>query len=449
MNLLQDEDFRKILLRFLCRDRNFLKSCGHLLSADDFKPTAQSTSNEIWLVASWALEYYQERGEPIGGLLRSQAIEKADDLRFGAKQTRKLLELIKEIQNPTTDVIAVDAVQEKVVRFKKSKAKQRAMEKLIELQERSELTDERWYEVTTEANKMFEVDYKAIDFLGDPALEARQKRRAEEGLVGRNPFLMIDPYDMHFKSIGRGMMGMILAFLKSGKTLAMEWIALAYAWQGLKVLFFTLEDPAYMVEDAMDACITHLPIKKMKLTPRKLRNRFKRMRQLMHGRIKIIDGTEGGITTRRIEEIWELERNRGFVADVILIDYDDEIVALKKNPERRFEFADIYRELRRFAAKRDLFLWIASQTGRATDGKRIITAKDVAEDISKIRKVALCLGIGDGEWGDNSKYISIVASKIDVQKRGFNIMTAFEKGMFYDRDATLRRMEEEGSGVRA
>ena len=446
MNLLRDEGFRRDLLRLLIKDRNLLKTCGHLLSAEDFKPTAQSDGNETWLIASWALDYYRERGEPIGGLLRIEALEKADTLRFGSKQTARLLAAVKELQNPATDVIAADAVQEKVLAFKKSRAKQRAMEKLVELQERGELTDQKWYEITSDANRMFEVGYKITDFMSDAEFEKREKRRLDEMRRHRFPYLMIDGYDRYRKSIGRGMLGMVMAFLKGGKSLALDWIALAYMWQGLNVMLFTLEDPQSEVEDRLDAAITHLPIRKLGLTPIRLRKRFERMRQMMHSRLKIIDGTEGGWSVRRQEETWERERNLGFTADVILTDYDEELEPVHKHKERRFDFDEIYRDERRFMAKRDLIGWIAAQSNAKGEGKRVLTATNSAEDLGKIRKVSLCLGIGDGEWGDDSKWLQVVASKIDKQKIGFNIMTKFEQGLFYDSEATLERLAQEEGG---
>ena len=86
-----DEGFQDALVQLLCRDAKSLQDCGALLSADDFKPTAQGDGTEVWLLASWALDYYRERGEPIGGLLRTWTLDKADELRFGAKQVQKLL----------------------------------------------------------------------------------------------------------------------------------------------------------------------------------------------------------------------------------------------------------------------------------------------------------------------------------------------------------------------
>jgi len=83
--------------------------------------------------------------------------------------------------------------------------------------------------------------------------------------------------------------------------------------------------------------------------------------------------------------------------------------------------------------------WLAAQTNIKAEGRKIITMGMNSEDMSKIRKVSLCLGIGEGDWGEDSKYINVVASKNDRMRVGSNICTDYECGLFYDREATLKR----------
>jgi len=220
---------------------------------------------------------------------------------------------------------------------------------------------------------------------------------------------MIDPLDELIRGIGRGHLGVWLAYLKRGKSIALNHTALAYILQGLNVLYFTLEDPIDEVENRFDGAITSLPMKALVNKPKKVRLRFDRFIRLVRSHLKIVDGTEGGMSVTRIEEIWERERNRGFTADAVLIDYDDEIKPPRKQEERRFEFADIYRSLRRFAAHKQVIVWTAAQTGRQTENMKIITAAATAEDISKIRKATLAIGIGKGDWGEHSRYLYVAA----------------------------------------
>src|SRR6185369_8123867 len=173
----------------------------------------------------------------------------------------------------------------------------------------------------------------------------------------------------------------------------------------LNALYFTLEDPIETVEDRLDGSMTGMSIRDLAEQSDVFLKKFRRVRQLLRGKIHIYDGTDGGMTVARIEEICERMRNQGFPPDVVIIDYDDEIQApesYKGDGGRRREFADIYRELRAFAARKQVWVWTAAQTRRGKDDQMVVGGDEVAEDISKVRKVFMCLGIGAGpkEWGD-------------------------------------------------
>jgi hypothetical protein len=446
MNIIKDAEFQKILLSFICRDRNFMKDVGYLLSPDDFKPTAKDGPKEPWIIAKLAFDHWKQAREPIGALLRTFALDQADTAKMGEKQTEKLLDVVKEINNRGKDVISVDSVAQKVIQFKKTRLKKLAVEKAAELLEKGTLTDEEWYKIATQAVETFgETRHDATDFLTNT--EERIKRRELQSRLIKYPLLMIDPLDEAVHTITRKQAGMVLAPSGSGKSLFLIWIAIQYILQGLNVLYITLEDNREITEDRFDACLTGIATRELHNQDRRFRRRFKRIRNLIHSRLKIIDGTEGGITVARIEEIWERERNKGFIADAILTDYDEEIEPPVKYGKdaagKRFELSDIHKEYRRLMARRNLIGWIAAQTNRKGEGKKYITKSVVGEDWSKIKKSFCCIGVGVGDWGENSKFLFITKSKTDKSNIGWNIMSDFEKGTFYDRDATLKMMRKE------
>lgn len=436
----RDPDFQDKLTAFICRDRNFLRECAHLLEPEDFKPRKQGEPLENWIIASTALDFWSKYREPIGGMLRAEVLDYCRKMNAGERQKQRLLETVDHIRR-NHHLVAVDALAEKVIEYKKERMKAQSIQTLVELHEHGRLTDERWLEQC----------YAAISNFGSLGYEARDYFQGmEERIVRRRiaarrrfPYLMIDPLDELIRIVGRGHLAIWLAFLKRGKSIALNHVALVYILQGLNVLHITLEDPIDEVENRFDSAITALPVKSLNERPNKLRHRFERFMRLVRSRLKIIDGTDGGISVARIEEIWERERNRGFTADAVIIDYDDEIKPPRKQEERRFEFADIYRSLRRFAATKQVIVWTAAQTGRQTENMKIITAAATAEDISKIRKSTLAIGIGKGDWGENSRYLYVAAHKFDKMRVGCNIMGDFDRGIFYDRVATMREIDKE------
>lgn len=445
MSYWRDPDFQSNLIAFLCRDRSFLKKTSGLLDANDFKPRKDETQ-ERFILAKLALNFWREYDEPIGGLLRTEVLDycREKENRVGTKLKEKLLDEVESIRS-NHSMVAVEALEQKVIAYKARRAKQQAIDELIQLQEKGKLSDERFLTICQDALQTFGHNYKVVDYM--KGVEQRIRRRQIEA-QRKFPYLMIEPLDVEVRAIPRGSVGLLLAKWKTGKSIGLTWIAYAMALQSYNVLLFTLEDPKNEVEDRLDGLLTALPVRQLVNLPNKLRKRFKRAKELLQGRIKIVDGTEGGMTVQRMEDIWEKERNRGFIADVVIVDYDDEIVPVnlyKGDAARRMQFADIYRDLRKFAARRDIYLWTAAQARRGKESQMVVSGEDAAEDISKIRKVAMCIGIGAGpqDWKENGRHLHVAAHKYDRQKIGWSIMGDFNRGIFYDQAMTARMLKKE------
>lgn len=76
---------------------------------------------------------------------------------------------------------------------------------------------------------------------------------------------------------------------------------------------------------------------------------------------------------------------------------------------------------------------------------QFISGKEIAEDISKIRKAAFALSLGAGQWGEESLFLWVAAHRYDRQHVGGNIVTDKGRMIFYDRDATLKREKLEAT----
>ena len=445
-NILKDQEFQKILLGFICRDRQFLKDTGYLLSPDDFKPISKSDDRSIWTIAKLALEHYNKTREPIGPLLRILTVDHADNIKLGEKQTEKLLDVVNEINEDHREIISVDTVAEKVIQYKKTRLKKLAVERAMGLMEKGELTDDAWLNICQQGVQTFSsIRNDVIDYFDE--YEERIKRREYRERVVKYPLTLIDPLDSEVRTITRGQSGVILALLKYGKSTFGLWFAVAYAFQGIDSLLFTLEDGEEITTNRLDAMLTGMFINELNENSEKFRRKFKRIRRFIHGKIRIIDGTGGGYSVARMEDTYEKFRNQGFTAGASFCDYDEEVdppVKYGKDPSaRRLELSDIHREYRRFIARRGLLGWMLAQTNRKAEDRKWITLGMVGEDISKIKKTHCCVGIGAGDWGENSRFVQIVASKTDKQHVGWNIMTDYSRGIAYDREATLSRMRKE------
>ena len=232
-----------------------------------------------------------------------------------------------------------------------------------------------------------------------------------------------------------------------GKGLAFIHTAIAYATQGWKVLYVSLEDPQKLVEARLDSAFTRVPLKRLRAIPEKVKLRFEKYKKRIKGRIRLVDGTDGEWTVSMIERQWEIEKQNGFTADVILVDYDDEVACEKQfkgESARRFEFAEIYRAFRRLARRTDTIVWTAAQPVKAAANKKIITGQDTAEDYSKVRKVFLCLTIGTDQEDETIKFIYVAKSRVDRSHFGVEIVSDFSRALLYDEEATEQHRREKG-----
>jgi hypothetical protein len=430
-----DSDLRLQLLRAAARDRQFLKSAARDLKATDFPDVEEQ------VIAEASLKFYETHEEPVGVLLRSEVDEIVLERRLGPETRKKLKVILDTIQGNKLDLVSVKALENRVKKLRRASFYSTAVDEILTANEKNKLSPALLEEIVAKANT--ELRDNSIVFrdpFGEGQLDKRIQRRLAWEEDHKFPLLFIHELDEKIKMIGRGHIGLFLAPYASGKGFALLHVAIAYAMQGLKVLHISLEDPKEEVEDRFDSNLTGLPKNRLSKLPNKLRKRFKRAAKVLKGNVRFIDGTEGGWTVSRIQRAWELAKLEGFEADAIVVDYDDEIECEKQfkgESARRMEFSEIYKALRRLAAKLNVILWTAAQGNKESEGKKVVTGKFAAEDISKIRKVFVAIGIGTDPESAFVKHLFVARHRLDRSRFGVDIVTNFGESLFYDRKASF------------
>jgi len=431
-----DVTLRRQVLRAAVRDRMFLKTVCHDVSPEDFPEKSEQ------IVADVALRFWEQHNEPVGALLRSDAEDEARHRRLNPEDRKKLRDLVDSIQNGSMDLVPVKALEDRVLAIRRDTFFEKALEEIVTAQEKSILSTAVLEGIVERAqNELADHLFVSSNYLDE--LDKRILRRKLKAEEEKYPLLMIDPIDEKICAIGRGHFAIFVGPYSSGKSLYLLYVALAYAMQGLNVMYITLEDPQDVLENRMDSCMTGIPMSRLNKLPNRLRKRFDEMRQLVRGKVKIIDATEGGFTMSKCEKLWEQERAAGFTADAIFIDYDEEIECEKKftgEMARKREFEEIYKRIRRMAKKLDIIMWTAAQTKRGTVGKRVISGDDIGEDISKAKKSFLAIGIGQSPDMENVKHLYIIRHRLDRSRFGVDVVSDFESGIAYDADATRRML---------
>lgn len=441
MSYWKDEEWLERVLVPLCRDRNFLKRMGGILSPDDFKPKKGEGVWEAYYIALKAFEYYRDYKEPIGGLLRPFMMDyvRENKRKIGNKGKDKIIELVEQIKR-NKDAVAVEAIEKKIIEYKRRREKSRAVRELISLQEKGELDDSTFDRICRKATERRDYYLGITNY--EEEVDKRIKRRIKNS-DRQFPSLMINEFDNNLRTFPRGEFGLLLAKYNLGKSTAAIHLDIAYAMQSYNVLHFTLEDSGEMVEDRLDSKLSGIPMRRLTDKSSKLRRRLKRSLEKMRGRIKIIDGSDEGMSIQRIEEVWENYRNQGFVADMVLIDYDEGVLPsehYKSDSGERREIQEIYKAYKRFLSKRMIWGWMLAQTVRGKSGirKKIVTGDDAAIDISKVKRCALGLGIGDGpeEESDDARYLNVFKHRYDKARIGWPIMGNYKKATLYDQELT-------------
>lgn len=437
-----DEAFQDYLVGLLVRDAKCLKELAHLLNPNDFKPQRGSRSTDArsrWLIAERALEFYSKHRTPVRRLITADVLEYAESIQMGERKVRETEEYIARLFKKK--LVAPDSIVEKVQRYKHEKMRSAAIEELVELQGSGQLTDEKWAEVTQRVGSASRRLHLS-DYYGE--YEERLRRRGLEihSRIGSAPAFLIDPLDSIVRGCGFGQLGLCMAPTKRGKSLFLLWLAIAFTLQKLNTVFVTLEDPKDEVENRLDSAVSGVPYHRLAERPVSFRKRFQRFLRFVRGRLRILDGTDESLTVTQIDQLVDRERDKGFQIDAVLVDYDDEVKPTIKRKERRFEFADIYRDMRKAAARSKTIWWTAAQTQRGTEKLKILSGERLAEDFSKARKAAMTVGLGQGDWSDDSIYAWVAYHKFDKMHVGCHIVPDKERMLIYDRYLTSKLSRE-------
>lgn len=433
-------ELRYQILRAITQDHAFLKTGHHYVDPEMFPEPEEQ------VIAQVSLDFYKNHDEPIGALLSSDAEDLAGKKKLGLQKKKQLQDLVNKLQNGKMQLVSVKALLERTETLRRKAFFDRALDGMIGAYEKDELTVQTLEDFVQKAGKELHVNgFDTSQYFDE--IDKRIVRRKTGENYKRYPLSFMAPLDDNIHLIERGQLAFFLAPANSGKGLALIQIEIALMMQGFNCLHFTLEDPVALVEDRIDAALAGLPMSKLAKKPKTVRERFERFRDTFRGRLKIIDCTDGGWTVSKFEKVWEQERQNGFVADGVIIDYDDEIEAEKQykgDRIRLMEFNEIYKSLRRMAAKLNIFLWTAAQATRAAEGKSIITGKDVAEDYGKIRKAFLAISIGCNRDKDTKQPIDsllnlhVIRHRTDRNHGTYKIKCDFASGLLYDAEETAK-----------
>ncbi len=429
---ISDPEFKLKLIRLLCRDATFLRECAVYVDPSDFNPQPGESDALLQIVLP-ALSHWQQYHEPIGRLLIPE-LKAASELNQWNDRLKQELNLLTS-KVFSREVLGAEYVRDNLRAFRQRLAREEALQTVIDLHEAQTLTDAKWLEICSDTVAKFaEAERPATDIYDLDSLESRIRRRSMDRITPRRHMFFIKPLDDITLGIGKGHIGLIMAPYKRGKSLALSWIAGVLTVQGYNVIYFTLEDALPDVEDRMDALMSSTSVKDLSDVPEAFRSRWLNWRRNTKGNLRVVDMRDIETQIQHIEAEYERLRATGFLADAVIIDYDNLLVPERRQQNRKEELTALYRELVRWVARRSVLLWTASQTDANSEDREKLTGADLADDKGKLRHVTMALGLGkaNDKWPDDAIHINVAAHRLAPMGVGCNIVPNKEHMRIYD-----------------
>lgn len=207
-----------------------------------------------------------------------------------------------------------------------------------------------------------------------------------------------------------GEYGLVMAPSGRGKTTAL--INIGYSMAGLmgaaNVTHVTLEMPAMKIAKRYAARITGIRLKRGETESDAFADKMRKAAKArLRARLRIIDPSR---SMQSIQYALENLVSDGHNTEALIIDYPDLIVPSGRYTEKRFALADITRDLRAMGKDMGVPIWAATQSGRHTFYKEVITEADVAEAIEKINisdfVVSVCQTRDEEKLGMGRLYVA-------------------------------------------
>jgi len=184
--------------------------------------------------------------------------------------------------------------------------------------------------------------------------------------------------------LAAGELGVVLAPPNRGKSMLLVNIGVGAAGptSRLNVLHFTHEMSESVVAKRYGARITfRFPNQKNTIVYE--RDLLDAAKYLMLGNVRIIHELAGVATIETLRAKIRQMIDLGFKPDLIIDDYPDLLAPTYYKRQRRFELAQIFRDLRAIGSEFGVPVWAATQTNRAAVSKEVVTMVDLAEAFEK------------------------------------------------------------------
>lgn len=254
---------------------------------------------------------------------------------------------------------------------------------------------------------------------------------AEKRLIKnyRSPVPILDGLNWYFEGgLSAGELGIIMAPTGGGKSMMLVKFACTALLAGKKVLYYTLELSEKSVGHRFDASLNRIQLKDVFDFPQLIIENAQRIDKL-GGELIIQEYRAHKATVHTLEaNLKMLERNTGFVPDVIFIDYADLLKSTEKFENKRDSLTYIYESIRNLAVETGVPVWTASQTNKGGINVKEFNIDVMGESMGKANTADVVIGVGrtneDKQANPPTATISIIKNR--TGQDGFYLPAIFD-----------------------
>jgi len=309
-----------------------------------------------------------------------------DDLKTGNDTVLRdqIIEYLQRIRhNP--DMGDLEYVKEKALDFCKKQAFRGALEQAVDLIQ------------TDKFDSVMDLMRTALSVGTTPSIghDLFEDMEARFVTVSRHPvptgMEALDQKGILNGGLGRGEIGVVAAPTGVGKSHMLVNRGAAAVKRGKNVIHYTFELTENGTGLRYDSNLCMIPSNEITERSDEVRDAYAEMEGL--GRLIIKEYPTGAATVQTLRSHIEKLSLKGFIPDLLVIDYADIMRSSRQYDSMRHELKKVYEDLRNLAMEKQIPIWTASQSNRESASSDIVGLENMSESYGKAQVADVVISI--------------------------------------------------------